>query len=174
VTADGSVYKVFTDSTPGNSGRAGIGLAWRSGWLQNLTIRLDYNTRPYQTYRAQGRSLSASSAVALWRARLGSSYSYTSSSTDKTVQSHTAGLEISRPLYKQLLTLAIGHQYYQLRDDTGNSDQAKNTSYLKASGTVGSKISYDFSARRIQSVDRIDSAGSYRQNVLSLILSRIF
>jgi hypothetical protein len=174
LTADGSVYKVFTDSAPGNSGRAGAGLAWRSGWLQSLAVRFDYTTRPYQTYRYQGRSLCASAAAALWRTRLAHSYSYTSSSMDKAVQSHTAGLEISRPLYRQLLAVALGHQYYQLRDNAGSSDQDKNTSYLHASGTLGSKLAYELAARRIEMTDRIDPAKCYQQNVLSLTLARKF
>lgn len=166
VAVDGGVYKVFTDSVPGNSGRAGIGLSWCSGWLKSLALRMDYSSRPYQNYRAHGRSLSASAVVSLWMARLGPSYSYTSSSTDKTVQSHAAGLEISRPLYQQLLVLALGHQYYQIRDNANSSNQEKNTSYFRASGVLGFNLSYEIAARRIALADRIESAGSYHQNVL--------
>ncbi|MDI6739411.1 MAG: hypothetical protein QME74_03495 [Candidatus Edwardsbacteria bacterium] len=165
-SVDGAVYKVYDDSTGGNSGRLGIGMSFSRGWLAGSSLRFDYSLRPFSAYLSQTRTAAASFSVKAGRVRIAPSYSYSSASSDRRTQSHSVAVELwSRVRYNA--QLKFGAQYYQLRDDWGSSDQDKSTPYVKTTWDVGRKNSFDFTVKYISKNDRIDPAKSYRQTLLA-------
>lgn len=172
-TVDGAVYTVASDSADGLSHRIGIGLSLASGRLSSSGIRVDYSARPYTAYLTQTRTVTFSATVAAGLVRVSPSYAYSSSSSDRLSQSHTAALELWSRIGKKV-QLKLGAQHYRIRDDQGASDQDKSMPYAKLRWDAGRKNSFDLAAKYISKNDRIDPAKSYRQFLFSGQCTRRF
>ena len=171
---DGSVYKVYTDSTNGSSFKAGGGVNYSRGWLTSASLRMDYNRRPYLAYLYQNRSLSLAAVSRLGIFSVISSYSYSSSSGISLTQSHNGLLGISRSLLKDRLYVQISGQYYNVYDSYGFTDQARTTAELRTSWQASPHIGLIFYCRGIENDDRVDPARNYRQGMASLSASYRF
>lgn len=167
----GSVYKVFTDSAPGLSWRFGAGWSLRAGAFSNLSLGFDYSIRPYRDYLSQSRGFNAGLGFSALGFGFNGSYGYNSSSSPGTTQSHNVSAEASRPLYRRLASVSLGHQYYQTRDASGSSDRDKHSLTAAVSGELTSSLTYRLQARRISQADRIEPGQSYRQSLAAAGLS---
>ena len=170
---EGAAYEVAADSADGISRRVGAAIGFAGGALRSSSVRIDYQARPYAAYLTQSRSVSLAASVAAGPCRISPSYAYTSSSSDRLTQSHTAAVEIAFPPGRPL-GVRLGVQYYQLRDNAGSADQDRMAPYFKCSWRVDPSSTVDFWARHIAKSDRIDPARSYRQSVLALQATRRF
>lgn len=163
-----SAYKIFTDSTAGNSYKAGASLRL-SGidpkhWFSGFNINLDHSRRPYTGYNYQSSSLGTSFSVKWKRFRATPLYSYSASQSDRLTRSHSANLDIN---FSSGRTWQInsGYQYYQLRDDLNTVDQLKHTGYLKGTASLGTRFSLELGAKQINKTDRLDRSKTYRQRL---------
>lgn len=170
---DGAVYTVASDSADGISRRLGAGATATIGAVRSASLRLEYGARPYTAYLSQTRTVSLSGAVAAGPVRISPSYAYSSASSDRLSQSHTASLDLIASAGKRL-RLKPGVQYYQVRDDHGTSDQDKATLLLGLGWDAAAGAAVDLTARYIAKDDRIDPAQSYRQASLSALLTAHF
>lgn len=171
---DGSVYKVFTDSSSGSSFKLGGGLNYAYGRLSSASLRLDYNYRPFITYLYQNRSLSLSTVTKLMSFSVICSYSYSSSSGISLTQSHNGMFGISRYMLVDKLYIQASGQHYQVFDSYGLTDQARSTAELKTSWQASAHIGIIFDCRNIQHQDRVAPDKSYRQQLASLSVSYRF
>ncbi len=171
---DGSLYKVLTDSASGSSFKAGGAVNYARGRLTSVSLRLDYNFRPYIAYLYQNRSLSLSTIARLGAFSAISSYSYSSSSGISLTQSHNGMLGISRYLMQDKLYIQASGQHYQVFDSYGLTDQARTTAQLRTSLQATAHAGIIFDCRNIQHRDRVASDKSYHQQLVSLSVNYRF
>lgn len=170
----GKVYKAFSDSAPGLAWSLGSNARMRLSQASYMSLTAEYSLRPYSTYLYQNRTLGTGLSFSAKGFRLVSNYSYTSSSSPGTIQSHSASADVSRPLYQRLLEASLGFQYYRSKDKAGTSDQEKSTATLSLSGSVAGPLSYRIQTSAINQNDRIDPSRSYRLAIASAGLSLQF
>lgn len=169
VSSYASAYKVFTDSSDGNSYKAGVSFNLSgpgfARWLASLYLSADYNTRPYTDYKYQCRSSSLNFSAKAGRFRISPSYSYSASQSDRLTQSHTAGVNLDYGTAGDRWQAGVGYQYYEMQDDLNSSNQRKHTVQAKGTVAISPKVSLDLGARLIKKGDRVDPAQSYRQTI---------
>jgi hypothetical protein len=171
---DGSMYKVFTDSSLGNSLKLGGGLYFSSKQLSSSSIRLDYNLRPYISYLYQNRSLSLVSTEKLGPYSLLSSYSFSSSSGFIATRSHSVMLGVAGNFADEKLHLQLSGYYYQADDDKSTINQSKTTAELRAIWQYSNHFSIITDIKNISLKNYIDAAKSYTQHLVSLMVSYHF
>lgn len=169
-TLDGALYTVASDSADGVSRRLGAGLTLTAGALRAACLRCEYGARPNTAYLSQTRTVSLSGAVAAGPVRLSPSYAYSSASSDRLCQSHSAALDLAVTAGTRV-RLKPGVQYYQVRDDHGTSDQDKTTLQFGFGWEPAARATIELTARHIAKHDRIDATKSYRQSLISALLT---
>jgi len=171
---DGAIYKVLTDSSLGNSFKAGMSLSYSQQKYSTTYLRFDYNYRPHLSYLYQNRNISIYINQKLGKFSVFPSYSYSSSSSSCLTQSHAVSLGFLRYLLSDKLFLSFSYQKYRIFDDHQITDQQKGTAEFKTSWQISNINIINASYRYIKKDDCLDPLKSYKQQLLSLSVSHRF
>lgn len=170
--ADGSLYRVFTDSSDGNSFRAGGALNLASSDRPSLNVRADYYYRPYRWHLVTSRSLSLGAAGRAgpwaWQASLGLS----SNSGVSSGQSRNARLALSRRMMRDRLSMQASTAYYWTGWDSGLSSQDLISADLTFGLQLSDQTAIRLALRQLSQWDRVDSLKDYHQQTAVLSFSR--
>jgi hypothetical protein len=167
---DGSLYRVFTDSSGGNSFRAGGSLSLSPPDHPSINLRADYHYRPYRWYIYTSRSLSLGAAGRASRFGWQTSLAYSSNTGVSSGQSCNIRLSLSRRMMEERLIIQGAAAHYWTGWDSGLPTQDRISGNLRAELQVSGRANVSLELRQLSQWDRTDPLKTYNQRTAVLSL----